>query len=522
MEGNQLRPQNCPQAEKGGNSFVAMALSVSLCLCGHIMAAATQPTPDSYWPAPMTTRPSLSTPPPKGPYQPTWDSIREHYTTPDWFKDAKFGIFIHWGLYSIPAYHNEWYSKHMYGQFAQWHTEHYGPPDVFGYKDFIPMFKAAKYDPDQWAEMFKKAGARYVVPVAEHHDGFALWDSDITPWCAGKLGPKRDLIGELAAAVRKQGLVFGVSSHRMEHHTFMYPAAGVKNDQFDPRFRDFYGPPVPGNMNDSNASPQFQQDWLVRCQELVDKYHPQMFYFDNGVNARAYDSIKLRFAAYYYNRAYERNEQVSITTKDSAFLAGNIEDFEKVGSRSPKNIFPGYWQIDDPIGNTWGYTHDETFSSSAVVLGKLIDTVSKGGALMLNVSPNGDGVIVDPQPQRLLEIGRWLAANGEAIYGTRAWTKYGEGPSMANEGNRRFVAGDYRFTTKDGALYAVAMAWPGTQATIASLATGPKSSAKIQRVILLSSNQNLKFTQDSSGLKVEMPDQKPDETYSVLKFVLAP
>jgi len=162
-----------------------------------------------------------------GPFTPDWDSIRAHYRTPDWYGPARFGIFIHGGLHAVPAYHNEWYAKHMYGAFAQWHTEHYGPPDKFGYKDFIPMFKAEKYDR---AALFKRAGARYVIPVGEHHDGFAMWDSDLTPWCAGKMGPMRDLIGDLAKAVKRQGLAFGVSSHRMEHHTFTYPARGVASD----------------------------------------------------------------------------------------------------------------------------------------------------------------------------------------------------------------------------------------------------------------------------------------------------
>ena len=162
----------------------------------------------------------------------------------------------------------------MYTSDVAWHTEHYGPPDQFGYKDFIPLFTVPRYDPSVWAALFKESGAHYVVPVAEHHDGFAMWDSDITPWCAGKMGPKRDLIGELARAVRAQNLIFGVSSHRMEHHTFIYPAQGVPNDQFDPKYASFYGPPVPGQMNDGNASAAFQEDWLARNQELIDKYRP--------------------------------------------------------------------------------------------------------------------------------------------------------------------------------------------------------------------------------------------------------
>ena len=308
---------------------------------------------------------------PVGPFSPTWESLRDGYTVPAWFHEAKFGIFIHWGLYSIPARLNEWYIRHMYTTDVAWHTEHYGPPDKFGYKDFIPLFKAERYDPKAWATLFTKAGARYVVPVAEHHDGFAMWDSEITPWCAGKMGPKRDLIGELAAAVRERNLIFGLSNHRMEHHDFAYPAAGVPNDEFDPRYAGFYGPPISGEMNEGNASKAFQEDWLARVQEQVDKYQPQMIYFDNGVNPRSYEDVKLRAAAYYYNRAAEWGKQATLATKDIAYLFGTVQDFEKQ-QRAPKWIYPAAgWQIDDSLGSTWGYTNGMTIRSAQSVIRRL-------------------------------------------------------------------------------------------------------------------------------------------------------
>jgi alpha-L-fucosidase len=178
-----------------------------------------------------------------GPVEPDWQSVREFYQVPRWFHEAKIGIFIHWGLYSIPAHKSEWYSKWMYTTDVEWHTQHYGPPDKFGYKDFIPLFHPSKFDAAEWIALFQRSGARYMCPVAEHHDGFAMWNSDITPWCAGKMGPKRDLIGELEKEARKHNMIWGCSTHRMEHHTFMYPAPGVPNDEFDPRYAGFYGPP---------------------------------------------------------------------------------------------------------------------------------------------------------------------------------------------------------------------------------------------------------------------------------------
>ena len=452
---------------------------------------------------------------PKGPFAPNWESLRKNYTVPRWFQDGKFGIFIHWGLYSIPAHRSEWYANHMYNdkEISRWHTEHYGPPDKFGYKDFIPLFKAEKYDPDAWALLFKKSGARYIVPVAEHHDGFAMYDSALTRWNAKNMGPKRDLIGDLAGSVRKQGLVFGLSYHRMEHHTFMYPAADIKSDQFDPAYADFYGPPIPGNMDDANAPLAFQEDWLNRCKELVDKYHPQLVYFDNGVNQRAYDPVKLRFAAYFYNRAREWHKEVSINTKDSAYLAGNIRDFEK-DIRGPGNFLPDAapYQIDDVISDrSWGYVSDMRYRSAGSIINELVDTVSKNGNLMLNISPMGDGSIPEPQQKILIEIGQWLEINGEAIYGTRPWIKFGEGPSYAAQiagttphdaAKKASTSEDFRFTTKGNTLYAIALAGPGEMAIIASLAKGQ---GIIRGVSLLGHRGKLNFAQDEAGLKIKLP-----------------
>ena len=457
-----------------------------------------------------------------GPFQPTWESIRDHYQSPAWFREAKFGIFIHWGLYSIPARINEWYIRHMYTSDVAWHTQHYGPPDKFGYKDFIPLFTVPKYDPSAWAELFQRSGARYVIPVAEHHDGFAMWDSDLTPWCAGKMGPRRDLIGELASAVRKQNLIFGVSSHRMEHHDFAYPAAGVPNDQFDPRYAGFYGPPVPGNMNDGGASRLFQEDWLARVQELVDKYEPQMIYFDNGVNAREYDDVKLRAAAYYYNRAVQWKKQSSLATKDVAYLFGSIQDFEKA-QRAPKWIYPSAgWQVDDSIGSTWGYTDGMALRSAESIIHELIEMCSMGGNLLLNISPMGDGSIPATQQEVLLEVGRWLRVNGEGIYGSSPWKVMGEGPSIPLEAPGDWKGGstaqpgpriapaltasltdkDFRFTAGKRVLYAFGYKRPQGAAELTVLRAGE---AHVERVSLLGFGKPLRFVQDDFALRVTLP-----------------
>ncbi len=436
---------------------------------------------------------------PTGPFQQTWDSIRQNYKAPDWFSQARFGIFIHWGLYAVPAYHNEWYARHMYGAFAQYHTDHYGPPDKFGYKDFIPLFKAEKFDPDAWATLFKKSGAKYVVPCGEHHDGFAMWDSNLTRWCAGKMGPKRDLIGDLARAIKKQGLVFGVSSHRMEHHSFMYPTTKVKTDLFDPAYADFYGPPIQEGMDAGGASQAFQDDWLARCQELIDKYQPQMLWFDAGVDAPEYRPILLRCETFYYNRAAKWGKQVTLSTKDSR-LAGSVLDFEKAG-RGPKGVLPGAWQIDDQIAtNSWGYINDIKYRSTASIINELIDASSKGGNLLLNISPKADGTIPDEQQQILLAVGKWLDTNGETIYGSRPWTRSSEGP--------------FHFTTNHDALYAIGRSGP--TAVFPSLAKG--TAGTVERVTLLGHPGTLAFTQDSGGLTVPMPADTPGPYPPVLKI----
>lgn len=482
--------------------------------------------PDAY----ATPKPLID-----GPFKPTWASIRDQHHTPAWFNPAKFGIFIHWGLYSIPARINEWYIKHMYTSDVAWHTEHYGAPDKFGYKDFIPLFTVKKYDPTAWAQLFAASGAKYVVPVAEHHDGFAMWNSDITPWCAGKMGPKRDLTGELAAAVRKQNLIFGLSTHRMEHHTFAYPKEGLANDQTDPRYAGFYGPPIPGDMNDGGASQAFQEDWLARVQELVDKYEPQLIYFDNGVNPRVYDPIKLRAAAYYFNSAAKWGKDVTFATKDVAYLAGSVQDFEKQ-QRAPKWIYPAAWQVDDALGSTWGYTESprpETYRSAASVVGELMELASMGGNLMLNVSPMGDGSIPEAQQKALLAVGEWLKANGEGIYDSRPWRVMGEGPGVPTacppewkggstadqstairddpgtpRARNEITEANFRFTTVNGKLYAFGYKYPlAGSASIKSLSS---NMAKVERVTLLgTSAQTLSFKQTAEALIVTLPPTAP-------------
>jgi alpha-L-fucosidase len=282
-------------------------------------------------------------------------------------------------------------------------------------------------------------------------------------------------------------------------------------DLYDPKWADFY------NVADRSdaACERFLTNWFARNVELIDKYQPDILWFDNGIDQRYLDPLKLRVAAYYYNRAREWGKDVSIGAKKAAFAPSNkntetigaILDFEKVGARSPSGIRPGVWEVDDPIGSTWGYTSDMKVSGAGAIIAKLADTVSKNGVYMLNLSPRADGTFPPAQQNTLLEIGAWLGVNGEAIYGTHNWTKF-------SEGGRGSL--NIRFTVKGDALYAIILGnWPGAEAVVTSLSG---AAGKIETVTMLGSEGNLEFTQDAAGLKVKLPAAAPCRYAYVLKI----
>ena len=328
-------------------------------------------------------------------YEPSWDSLQQ-YQVPQWYQDAKFGIFIHWGVYSVPAFGNEWYPRNMYVQGShefEHHVKTYGPQSQFGYKDFIPLFKAEKFDPAAWAELFSRAGARYVVPVAEHHDGFAMYDCGFTHWSAAKMGPRRDIIGELAAAVRQRDMVFGLSTHREEHWWFMNGGMAFDSDVRDPRYYDFYGPAKPTSSTDWHVrdwrprpDALYLDDWLARCYELVDKYRPQVVWFDGWINQAVYAPYIQKFASYYYNRGEEWGIGVAINYKEEAFAEGTaVLDIER---GQLKGIRPMLWQNDTSISkNSWGYVEKQDYKTAGDIIGDLVDVVSKNGCLLLNIGP---------------------------------------------------------------------------------------------------------------------------------------
>jgi alpha-L-fucosidase len=471
-------------------------------------------------------------------FEATWESLK-NYSVPEWYQDAKFGIFIHWGVYSVPAYANEWYPRNMYLQSSPEYEHHihtWGPHNQFGYKDFIPMFHAERFDPAGWAALFKKAGAKYVMPVAEHHDGFAMYDCSFSQWTAAKMGPKRDVLGELAEAVRREGLVFGLSSHRAEHWWFMNGGMEFDSDVRDERYADFYGPAKPGPAagdaekwasKDWRPRPdgKFMEDWLARTCELVDKYQPQIVWFDWWIEQAVFEPYLQRFTAYYYNRGLEWGKGVAINYKLESFPVGAaVFDVERGGL---KGIRPYFWQTDTAVGkNSWGYVEDQEYKTSTSLIHDLVDIVSKNGTLLLNIGPRPDGTIPEGDGQILFDIGNWLAVNGEAIYGTRPWKIFGEGPTEVFEGafqdtkRAEFTSRDVRFTTKDEVLYAIILDWPEDgEVVIESLGEGQAHyPAAIQHVSLLGTKEVLQWSRDPAGLKVKLPAEKPDAAAFTLKI----
>jgi alpha-L-fucosidase len=461
-----------------------------------------------------------------GPYRPDWATLFK-FEIPEWYSNAKFGIFIHWGALSVSGVVNEWYPRNMYQQkdpAFQEHLKKYGPQDKVGYKDLIPLFKAEKWDPGDWARLFKQAGARYVVPVAEHHDGFALYDSGLSDWTAVKMGPRRDLIGDLAAAVRAEGLHFGTSFHRAEHDWFFDGGRTIRSDVNDPKYASLYGPahswladPSQVLMNDwTYVSSEFTDDWLARAAEIVDKYHPEVMYFDWWIGQANYRRNVTRFAAFYYNYADKHHINAVINMKDYALdWSAGARDFER-GLR--EGIEPRHWQTDTSISNiSWGYLEHDQFKTPDFIVHQLIDIVSKNGNLLLNIGPRPDGTIPDEVRNTLLEIGGWLNLNGEAIYDTVPWRVYGEGPTKVQAGfghdkdTKPYTSEDFRFTQKGDKLYAIEMVWPADgRAVIHSLGSEQTAKGlKIANLELIGSNAKLEWHQTGDALEVKLPASAP-------------
>jgi alpha-L-fucosidase len=462
-----------------------------------------------------------------GPFKPSMESLAG-YQCPEWFRDAKFGIWAHWGPQAVPM-DGDWYARGMYeegNKHYKYHVEHYGHPSQFGYKDIIPLWKAERWDPDRLMALYKKAGAKYFVSMGTHHDNFFLWNSKLHRWNAVNMGPRRDVVGQWQRAARKYGLRFGVSEHLGASFTWFQsahradkkgPLAGVPYDGADAKYWDLYHFPAdPDDKGWYSTNPRWHRQWYQEIQELVDNYHPDLLYTDGPVPFN--NEAGLSMIAHLYNASAARNggrAEVVYNCKQKS--EGRwVEDLER--GIMPR-IDPHPWQTDTSIGD-WFYNRNWKFRPVSWVIHMLVDNVSKNGNLLLNVVQRPDGSLDPEVEQMLAELADWNAVHGEAIFGTRPWLVYGEGTVKTKGGHFKedfkYTAQDIRFTTKGGALYAIALGWPSDgRLVVKSLATG---AGTIQGVSLLGAADKLQWKQTAEGLCVTLPAQRVSPYTAALRI----
>lgn len=458
-------------------------------------------------------------------FEPTWNSLHQ-YTMPAWLRKAKFGIYTHWGIYSVPSYgsNGTWYGHKMYNKELpehRYHVETYGDCKNFGYKDFIPMFKAEKFDADEWAETFKNAGAQFAGPVAIHHDNFAMWNSTVNPWNSMAMGPERDVTGELEKAIKGQGLRFITTFHHAANWWFFPKSAEF--DTVDPAAEMLYSRRQSEN---EYFDDKYLQDWYGQIIEVIDKYDPDMLWFDFGLG-RIPERYRKHFLAYYYNKAHEAGKEVTVAYKkfggtgyNLSALAG-LYDLE-VGKMNELTPFP--WLSDTCIDSgprgCWSHVQNIGYKSSERLIHNLIDRVSKNGYLLLNVGPRADVTIPEPARECLRDIGKWLAINGEAVFGTVPWLSYGEGPTKTeggshfNEDNElRLTAHDIRYTCKDDAVYVTALGRPGEVLTCPSMAKRNQLHENdiVSIEMLGGDGTHLAWKLNQDGLHIDVPAQVPSK-----------
>ena len=477
-------------------------------------------------------------------FEANWESIKKNYKDPEWFNQTKFGIFIHWGAYSVPAFGSEWYPRQMYMDTAVFtaqlklqkegpskeflhHKKNWGDQKDFGYKDFIPMFKGENFNAEEWIDLFKEAGAKYVIPVADHHDGFAMYKSNTTRWNSYDMGPKRDILGELFKAGREKGMIMGASSHFAFNWSFYNKKAHF--DTTDPAYADLYS--SKGTNLREPVSQKFLNRWWERTKDVLDNYQPDIFWLDFYVDIPDFQSVRPKLAAYYYNKGIEWGKEVVLQDKNfshEAFPEGSvIYDLER-GKLPGIRKLP--WQTDTSIGkNSWSYVTNWKSKTTNQIVDDLIDIVSKNGCLLLNVGPKSDGTIPDDQKKILLQIGGWLNINGEAIYDTKYWKTFGEGPTEVKKGhhsegkNQKFSSKDIRFTQNNDKLYAILLDWPTDgKINITSLAKGNElaKGISIANVEILGSKNKIKWMQTENGLEIKAPKEKPCEYAQTVKITL--
>ena len=469
-----------------------------------------------------------------------WNNVKRE--APKWFRDAKFGLFFHWGPYSVPAYQNEWYSRNMYCKGLeqnQYHEKTYGSLHDFGYKDFYDMLKGEKFDPDQWASLVKRSGAKYAGAVSEHADNFSMWDSAVNPINSMNYGPHRDIVGECTEAFRKQG----IRTVATFHHQWLwgwFMSTDNEADVYIPENEKYYGPALPLETNRyipyRYPDEAFCKIWRDKVLEVIDKYEPDEVYFDSRT-CIIQEDYRYDVAEYYYNTREIKDGIITYKQEDYPKDIG-VYDIECGRFSSPKD-FP--WQSDDRLEDniTWCMVQNPKYKSAERIIHQLCDIVSKNGNLLLNVGPYADGSFHPDAVRILEEIGDWLALNGEAIYETRPFKVAAEGPTTVDDANYdvgkiqeqldkgdavdvhsdTLTAQDFRFTTHGDALYAIAFGWPEDgEFRIRTLCKGGAFDGEIKKVTMLGNEGELAFYRKEDGLYVKASEKKPCDCAYVLKI----
>ena len=465
-------------------------------------------------------------------FSPTWASLSRHEAVPEWIRDAKFGIYCHWGVYSVPAYGNEQYyhymhlndsSDHFLMGLHRQHVARFGPLEQFGYHDFIPMFKAEKFDAEEWAALFQRFGARFAGIVAEHHDGFSMWDSKYTPFCAAKMGPERDVLGELSRAIRGRGMKVFASLHHEINYTYAKIQPGWA--AYNRKYRKLYGCLMPRE--------EWLQMWLDKATEVAEKYSPDIIYFDAWMDSIP-ESYKLQFLANYFNHARQTGQEVIFTYKYKEFPRSIGMLDHEMASLNEIDTIP--WLCDfcisDGYHKAWGYVNGQQYLTSKAIIHRLIDVVANNGQLLMNMSPRADGTFPQEQLDVMDNVGVWLWSYGEAIYATRPYAVSGE--TAVCKGGQAAAGQDVapdrcpiRYTrSKDGkTLYAIMLDWPGKGAELQLKEVIPsRLNGQIRKATLLSVKRNYDctFSQEADGLSVKLAGnaRMPSDAAGVIRLDL--
>lgn len=469
-----------------------------------------------------------------GPFGPTWASLQA-FECPNWFRDAKLGFWAHWGPQCVPMY-GDWYARNMYIEGSdqyRFHMRTYGHPSQFGFKDVCKLWKAESFDPGALIQLYKDAGARYFVALAVHHDNFDCWNSRYHAWNSVNVGPHKDIVGLWREAALSAGLRFGVTEHLERSYSWFNvnkfsdragPFAGVPYDGADPAHADFYFPPHGDTARAYPANPPewWKKQWFRRIQDLVTTYEPDLLYTDGSV---PFGEVGRRLIADYYNRNAARHggtPEAVYTLKHFAAGPNSLDHGEYVDGIGVLDLERGViegtrelpWQTDTCIGG-WYYDRRAVYKTAAHVVRMLVDIVSKNGNLLLNIPLRPDGTPDDEAKHVVAGIGAWVAVNGEAIYETRPWHVFGEGPTQAGSGafderERAWTPEDYRFTRKDHTVYAFQMAWPhDRRAVITSMKL--ESGVRVGDVRLVGYDPTIAWRQTGAGLEIDLPARAPSE-----------